>query len=553
MLTLHLTRDSANGFWRKTARGFVSGQGVVEPLDHSALETLAAATADELLVVVRERCATSAFAWSKNATLPVIGIGSSVEPCSRERLDQLQAEALVWPMQSNMVRIARVGDETAVTIHGGQWGTAPLFLVASSHEFWAHWNPSALMCRLGDRSLDWDMVSYFLATFGTPYSRRTMLRDMHLLTERATARWKSSATGEGELRLDYPDAIRREYPRTLKAGADVEATFLDIIASSTGRWLGPDVDATSELSGGLDSALVSCAAARLTGQGWKTCGLLLPPSHRLDQVERRRELVKRFGFADQTTNLADALPLASDEPRAAESEFVMPWEEIYYEATEGMLELVCSTGSNLLMTGFGGDELCTMNRDESAPSPDESDYVMPGFLTNEARCAAVEGASSVDRAPRGQTAASAMEAAAFSSAMYLRQGLWPVHPLCTPELVRFCAALPADWRANRTIERKALARVGCSPRITYGHSDNFAPALAHSFRTIARPKLEVLFHNSRVADAGYVNGGSLLRDFRLWADKADDADGAVPFYAVAMIELLLRSLDDETPNRRTWA
>jgi hypothetical protein len=118
-------------------------------------------------------------------------------------------------------------------------------------------------------------------------------------------------------------------------------------------------------------------------------------------------------------------------------------------------------------------------------------------------------------------------------------------------LVRFCAALPAQWRANRSVERRTLARAGCSTRVTHGPSDNFAPALAHSLRTDARPTMEALFrNNSRVADAGYVDPHLLLRDFGLWADNADDADGATPFFAVAAIELMLRSLDDGIPGDR---
>jgi hypothetical protein len=60
MLALHLTQRSARGAWLKKGRGFAVSDGVINPIDHPALENFAAATADELLVAVRERCATAA-------------------------------------------------------------------------------------------------------------------------------------------------------------------------------------------------------------------------------------------------------------------------------------------------------------------------------------------------------------------------------------------------------------------------------------------------------------------------------------------------------------
>lgn len=542
MLVLHLTDRSAQGTWHRAKSGITVGDGSLTPFPHPALEMRCAATADELLVVVRERCPT---AQPRASEPPGNDQDGLIAPETAELLEALDAEAEAWPLQAVRVRISRNGGHTGVTLRAGRWGTAPLFLTASPRELWAHWDPSALLPRLSDHALDRERVALYLATFSTPYSRRTMLRDLHLLTERATARWNGASAG-CSLSIDYPAAIRRMRPRLLKPDADVEAAFLDIIAASTARWLGSGIRGWSELSGGLDSALVSHAAARSAANGWTTCGLLLPGGHRQDQIARRRELVSRFGCADHAVELANALPFARGGKRAARGAVVLPWEETYYEAAEAMLQHVAALGGNLVMTGFGGDELCAMRRDEVGPetsAANDAEEALPDFLTAEARRAVIESAGRLDPAPAGDVSASAVEAAAFSSAMYLRQGVWPVHPLCTPELVRFCAALPREWRADRAIARRALARVGCSPSITHGMVDNFVPALALSLRTAARPFMEALFHDCHVADAGYVEGHALRRAFAAWADRSDDADGAVPFYAVATIELSLRSLD----------
>lgn len=543
MLSLHLTRRSANGDWRMTHRGVAVGEGFVEPFLNPALESFAVRTAEVLLVVVRERCATIPLGRQIGA--------NHLELVSAEMLESLMAHALDWPLQSTVVRIERIGDHTSLRLYAGSWGTAPLFLVAAREEFWAHWDPSALIGKLSDCSLNWDRVAWFLATFDTPYSRRTIWRNMHMLTQSSTLTWISS--GESKLKIDYPPAAKSVQVRRLKSGADVGKAFVDILESSTRRWIRSDLKAVSELSGGLDSAIVSLIAARLSGPGWKTCGILIPAPSQSDQVERRAELIERFGFKDSTTSLLDTLPLQNAETRSALVSCLMPWEEIYYEAVDALLSNASSKGYNLLMTGFGGDELCSMNPGETEPEPliDEgrTNLYAPNFLTTRARSAISAIEDHLDHAPNGNTMTSATEAIAYSSAMYMRWGIWPVHPLCTPELVRFCAALPPEWRANRSIERRVLALAGCSSRVTQGSVDNFAPSLAHSLRTVARPTMEALFRDSRVAGGGWIDIDQLRHEFAYWADGGGDADAATSFYSVAIIELLLRSLEQVSHNR----
>jgi asparagine synthase (glutamine-hydrolysing) len=208
-----------------------------------------------------------------------------------------------------------------------------------------------------------------------------------------------------------------------------------------------------------------------------------------------------------------------------------------------LLDCAYANGTRVMLTGFGGDELCGLYESERAalgyaPSPDWSLSPPggPSFLTPAASASLAEA---LDRPPPSAMCESSIDVAALSAARYLRHGIWPVHPLCTPELVRFCARLPAAWRADRKIERAMLTRLGVSRRITHpAYTDDLSPALVRGMRTSARPLLDRLFADPVIAEQGVVDGPRLRRDYADWCGR-DDTDGAEHFYAAAILELCL--------------
>jgi asparagine synthase (glutamine-hydrolysing) len=250
--------------------------------------------------------------------------------------------------------------------------------------------------------------------------------------------------------------------------------------------------------------------------------------------------------------MADFLPLAPGSCRLDGLAPVLPWEEGYYEATFALLERAYANGTRVMTTGFGGDELCGLRQSEiralqaetqpaSSPSStlSPSPPSGPAFLTRAAREALSEP---LDLPPTAASSSSSVEVAALSAARYLRRGIWPIHPLCTPELVRFCARLPVEWRAGRAIERALLARHGVPRRVTHPRfHDDLSPALALGMRQHARPLLERLFANPILGELGIVDGGRLRRDYADWCEADGDARPE-PFYAAAVLELCLTNM-----------
>lgn len=173
-----------------------------------------------------------------------------------------------------------------------------------------------------------------------------------------------------------------------------------------------------------------------------------------------------------------------------------------------------------------------------APPPDARDFA-PSFLTPQARESL---GVRLDLPPRSASSESAMECAALSSARYLRHGIWPVHPLCTPELVHFCARLPPHWRHRRRIEREALSRAGISRRVTHPeHIDDFSPAMAAALRGPARGLVRELFGDPALHRMGVVDRRELSRAYDAWCEDGP-LDEAVHYLAAAVTELCLREL-----------
>jgi asparagine synthase (glutamine-hydrolysing) len=155
----------------------------------------------------------------------------------------------------------------------------------------------------------------------------------------------------------------------------------------------------------------------------------------------------------------------------------------------------------------------------------------------------------LDRAPPSVVASSVMEAISQNSALPMRRGIWPVHPLATPELAWFCRSLPRrGWREDRNVERDALVRQGCPATVSHPRStDSFTSSMILSLADRAQPFVKRLFEDSYLAVLGYLDRDALLADYeRFCASHNDGAD--VWFCAVALLELMLRSLHETAPR-----
>jgi len=247
------------------------------------------------------------------------------------------------------------------------------------------------------------------------------------------------------------------------------------------------------------------------------------------------------------------LPFSDENLRIRNNSFV-PWHEFYYEAFERLLRQAVQDSVDLLFSGNGGDELFYLYAQEWSPeqrAAKQDDILpqrhrLPIFLTDRTFECYRDTLLSLDRAPRARMPRSALTSSANASTLYLSLGLWPVSPFATPELAWFCGSLPREWRENRRLQREFLASLGCSRTVTHpDKTETFAPVMELSLRNTARPLLEQMFGESRLAEKGLVDRDLLLSAYKDYCKNggSDGKDVEEAFLAVAVLELSIRSLE----------
>lgn len=510
-----------------TADRWTAGDSWVQPFQHPALEWDVLSSPGRIAFIVRERLARG-------------GRVARLDPqtVSEEALDEQLAAALQWPLNVSVLTW-RTDAPGPVLLRCGGWGTAPVCLVSRGDTLHGHWDPARLYRHLPG-GIDFGRAAYLLARIGAPYSRSTLFPGMQVLTERACAEW--SPEGQG-LRIHYPPAEPIVAPRALRANADVLGTFEALMGASIARWLHPDQDVfATELSGGLDSAVVGLVAAKMAGRRIRTYGLIVPDETGRVQTRRRQLIVERLGAVDTAIDATRHAPFV--RPRSPE-DAIVPWGEFYHEAFQSLLGRARADGAHTILTGIGGDEISTLLLSELDPRRPEPlpRRELPTYLSDRALDAFREEARhGLDPAPNGAAVRSVFEALQSGTAVYLRAGVWPLYPYATPELVAFCRSLPPEWRRGRRLQREYLAMHGLTEEVYRPElPESFLPLLDRAMRQDARGEIEALFKDSRLAEAGLVDTPRLLAAYGRYCSGEDLSESDFLLEAV-VLELTLRTL-----------
>ncbi len=522
-LTLDSAYRPANG-WQRDRTGWACGPNRITPLEHPALETMAYSDGVTSVIIVRERLRGRP---EQDAGLtPIVLDASSL----RQRLD----EALGWPLEYVLIRAAADG---RYDLHAGLWGAAPVYLAAQGSVLHGSWDITTLVGRTHTDRLNRAAIAAHLAGVHR-YSTQTLFTDVAQLTERAHAVFDAAG-----LAVQYPTSAAHAAPRQLAADADPIAGYDRILTAALARWQTPG-GLLVEVSGGLDSANVALAAAALAAEPACAYGLLVG-GHAVDQqVRRRGELLQLPLFQDWRDITVPALewsPFCPAGPRARGVRYD-PRSEPYSEALDAVLSEAASiTDARVVLTGIGGDELMSL-REWERDHPQAGDKPASPLLTP-AGAELLSELSLLD-VPASVVSEPSLLAAAARAPVFLRRGMWPVNPLCTPELVRFCEWLPESWRRGRRLHRERLVRAGLPPLWPHPQlRENFADVMPQGLRWHGLVLLDNLTKGAVLADLGlidppavldcreaYLRGAAVLGDY---------------LYEVINVELALRRLVDQ--------
>jgi len=351
---------------------------------------------------------------------------------------------------------------------------------------------------------------------------------MNVLTERSTGRFDESG-----LTVTYPNDAFHAAPRRLRPDADVLAAYDTIVRNAVKQRAASLGQVVVEVSGGLDSANVAVSLARLADRPVASYGLIVGGAPGAQQRQRRTELINLLGLNDLTVDALDWLPLCPKGRRVA-GEVFWPFDEPYSEAIGAALAQCTEAGKTIVYTGIGGDELMSLREFERSPRPVDMQPELGRLLTDHGRSLLD---SQYPAAPAPVIPEPSLLAFACRSPVFLRAGVWPVSPLCAPEMVRFCEWLPVEWRRGRRLHRQRLTDAGIpSGWVEPALRENFAPVMAQAMTEHGRRLADALLPDSLLVQLGLVEPAAVA------GRSGTEARAGVDCYEFLNVELGLRRL-----------
>ncbi|MEV0537043.1 asparagine synthase-related protein [Kitasatospora sp. NPDC050463] len=420
----------------------------------------------------------------------------------------------------------------AARIKTGTACTAPQYLAAVDGVLHGSWDLMDLRDHQDPDRLDHVAVTRHLA-LRARYSAATFWPDIQLLTERATAHFGP----DGPLIIQFPEPAAHSRARSLQKNMDPIPLFTDLLDLAVGRlpWTGSRT--AVQLSGGMDSTVVALAMRTAPQGTGVTAGTVLLDGERgIQQAERRRLILEYIasGWSSLTVQSLDHLPYGRTS-RFSRPTWVAPTSDIYTDALGALSSRFTDLGITALFTGIGGDELMatTAAEDEGGWGGFEPADTPP-WIGPVARDALGDIDSAIT--PAAVVPETALMAKAVCGPAFMRRGIWPVHPLTDPALVRFCEWLPLEWRQRKHLLREIISRTGMPPQVARPPiSENFQQIITLAMRRHGVPRIRrILVAGSPLIEAGLLDPEGLAAvAARLEAHSPVTGDHEVVFALLA--------------------
>jgi asparagine synthase (glutamine-hydrolysing) len=289
-----------------------------------------------------------------------------------------------------------------------------------------------------------------------------------------------------------------------------------------------------ELSGGLDSAIVALATTNVSNSSLKTFGMKLPNYVGEQQKERRDELINSFDFIDTFVEIEKYGPLNNDGYSIKYGLATLN-DEIYHDALRFMTHNIANQGYAIL-TGLGGDELAKSFKTAKS-TPNENDYLNYKYINNHKLLPGIEKSKYL---PFPAIYISMILASQSRSPVFLRQGIWPIEPLCDSNIIRFCQFLPEEIKKDKKIHRLLLSKHGVSNNFLYPKTrENFTEVFEHNIKHHNRKNILALMNKSKLHELGYINKEVFIESYDNYCISHETKINPIVFYIIPAIEYTL--------------
>ena len=432
-----------------------------------------------------------------------------IKECSEEEFER-QSNILLTNHLDWMAIEVTPGQNKQVSLACGKYGTLPCYFLCKSNTLRGNYIPASLFPFI-DKSnpLDFQKTCSFIKGI-MPYGSKLILKEIDLLPAGSQITWYCNIDSTSKVQVNYPEAIELVSPKKIKSNVDPVEAFERIVKKVLERRFGREPHGIiAELSGGLDSSIVAGVANQMMSNSLNTMGLLLPPNIG-DHAYRRDIIIATYGLNDTAISIEPYLVLSLDAPNFDKNRAA--WEEPYMEAFNALFEGAFKTGQDVLLTGFGGDELFMLNTwelflEKQALVIEQAKkelFNYPNYLTDEAREAVKETIEEIDDSPLA-TATSTLDALMVDAPTIAKAGFWPIHPFADPEVVNFCQQLPPEFRRDRFLQRKLLSSWGLPKSVWKPESaEDFSSFMSTSLRTNGIA-IQKLFEESRLHEMGILS------------------------------------------------
>jgi asparagine synthase (glutamine-hydrolysing) len=519
MLKLRILADDMRYPWEWVSDRWLCGSSWIEPFRHSmtAQHFLTDGTRTALVNVARA-VGDPEQLTRVHATSPAL---------YDEAIDAVLNRHDDWVM----VETRRDGHVRVLT---GTHGTAPVYLTSRPDALYGSWD--LLELRRHFVALDIAEIARRIS-LSARYTNATFWLDVHLITERSCALYV-----QGKLSLRFPEPAEHSLARAVRNGASPVEAFDHLLTSAVRQspWEGSST--AVQLSGGIDSTNTALSlGADGRGSGLVTAALILDGERGTQQTRRRRTLIEHIdqGWTDVTVNAEDHLPYAPGSIFSRQVP-VSPYGDLYLDAVDALHSQLEELGVRTVFTGIGGDELMAFTSTE-APQRAAPLSQLPSWLGPAAR----EALRDVDAgiAPASVAPETALMAKAGVAPPLLKRGMWPVHPLTEPALVRLCEWMPVSWRENKRLLRERIGRHGLASEIAHPPiPENFGNIMTIAMRRHGAVRLRrLLDEGSPLLDSRLLDPQALraVAD-RLDTGKDQRADREVVFALLADSAVTMR-------------